>query len=180
MGTALPYLSTAVKAIGTAGTIASTLNTGANLINSASNNSFEQELEQRKLNEKIAKRDAANERAQVIANAQSAERERRSALKRAIARNRAKFGAQGISTQDGSSEAILLGQFSESDSERKERETLDNLRLAAIDNKLKAVKARNTLALTQAKEKDRLSTLSSVTSNTSRLANDTDDLFKIF
>ena len=53
---------------------------------------------------------------------------RKDALRRAVSRQRANFGAQGTGSTGGSADAVLLGLFSESEEERAERERLDHLR----------------------------------------------------
>lgn len=87
---------------------------------------------------------------------QSSEAERLAALKRATARQRAALGASGISVADGSGEAILLGLFDESDTERTERERLDNLRLKSIDQDVALKQQENLLELSQLREKQAL------------------------
>lgn len=87
-----------------------------------------QKAEERNLAEQTAL-----ERERLAADAVSAEDARRSALRRAVARQRASFGAQGIGSGDGSSQAVLLGLFDESDAERAQRERMDNIRSAALD-----------------------------------------------
>ncbi len=105
---------------------------------------------------------AAREREKIAANASAAETERRAALKRAVARQRAAYGASGIGNQlDGSNEAVLLGLFSESDSERAAREKLDTLRTAALDQDITQQKRLNVLQASQLKEKQKLDDLSS-------------------
>jgi len=103
----------------------------------------------------------ALEREKISIDAADAETRRRQALRRAVAKQRAQFGAQGISN-GASSEAVLLGLFNESDAERADRENLDNLRLKALGQKEAAVKEKNLLEKTQLVEKQRLQNLTSI------------------
>ena len=112
--------------------------------------------QQQKLQEAQALQDAANDKAQISIAAQQAENERRLALKRAVARQKAAFGGQGIASGDGSSEAVLLGLFEESEDEKQSRERLDKLRLQAIDQGLSQSVSANTLRRTQQEQKNKL------------------------
>ena len=103
----------------------------------------------------------ALDREKIKLDAAGTEERRRQALRRAVAKQRAQFGAQGIST-GGSSEAVLLGLFNESDAERAEREKIDNLRLTVLNQKEAAVKQKNLLESTQLAEKQRLQNLTSI------------------
>ncbi|MGB1077227.1 MAG: transporter [Bdellovibrionales bacterium] len=103
-----------------------------------------------------AKEDAALRKAEIRANADEAERKRRDALKRSVARQRAQFGSQGISTNNGSGQAILLGLFDESDDERAQRERLDGLRTSALDQNVSQQSRLNLLQASQLAEKQRV------------------------
>lgn len=98
-------------------------------------------------NLRAAQQNAATERATIKAQAEEKERKRRDALKRAVARQRVSFGAGGLrSGSGGSSNAVLLGLFDESDAERQERERLDKLRLGAIDQNIGQLQRSNLIA----------------------------------
>lgn len=112
-------------------------------------------------------------RQEITLRAEQAENTRRDALKRAVARQRAQFGASGVSANGGSSEAVLLGLFDESDEQRAERERLDNLRLGALDQNLSNQNRINTLELSQKAEKDRLK-------NSTTTLEDISGVFNIF
>ncbi len=108
MGAIAPVLGT-IGAIGSlAGNIAST---------KAKSDSDKQSIElQRKQNQ---------------LSQQAYEQDRKDALKRAVAKQRARIGASG-STLEGSGEAILLGLFDETDEELARREELDQLKEEAL------------------------------------------------
>lgn len=106
---------------------------------------------------KTANENAALDKAKISADTESAEAKRRAALRRAVARQNVNFAARGLSKNDsGSSEAILLGLFDESDTERAQREKLDTIRNRAIDSGVTAKSRLNVLQRTQLQEKQRL------------------------
>lgn len=125
------------------------------------------------LQEQQAASAAALEREQMALNTQAAEEERRSALKRAVARQRANFGAQGVGSGGGSSQAVLLGPFEESEAEKARREQMDNLRLRIVEDDVSARRASNILQRTQLAERNRLEATASrynnLTNNLSRI-----------
>lgn len=89
-----------------------------------------------------------------------AEDTRRLALKRAMSRQKALFGARGTGDLSGSSEAVLLGQFQELDAERIARERSDALRDKALDQSLSQRRQSNLLEQEQQRQKNLLSSLS--------------------
>lgn len=94
-------------------------------------------------------------REKIAADTEAAEASRRAALKRAVARQRASFASRGLGAESGSTEAILLGLFEESDDERQERERLDTLRSRAIEQDLGQRQSLNVLQRTQLKARQR-------------------------
>jgi hypothetical protein len=113
--------------------------------------------EQQTLAEQQDQAAAAREQAAIAADAANAEESRRAALKRAVARQKVSLAAQGVSAaDDGSAEAILLGLFQESETEKAQRARLDGLRSAALDTGLAEKKAINVLQRAQLAEKQRL------------------------
>jgi hypothetical protein len=162
MGTLVPVLGTLTKTIGAVSTIA-----GA--VDSVTGNSQKQQQEQAMRNLQAQQQQQSTE-AQATADekrnlinleAQEAEDIRKAALKRAIAKRNAKFGATGIGGTGGSREAILLGLYDESDTEKQRQAELDKLRFNAIDNDLSNLQSRNILQQTQLAEQQRLQSLSS-------------------
>lgn len=105
---------------------------------------------------------AATKIEQNNAQAAAAETQRRDALKRAVARQRANFGAQGVGSGTGSSEAVLLGMFEQSDEEREAAETLNNLRTQAITQNSAAAQQLNLLQQTQLRENQYVKYLSRI------------------
>jgi len=93
------------------------------------------------------------------ADARFAESERLQTLRRAVARQRARFGAQGVGNDGGSSEAVLLGLFEESEQEKFKREQLDNLRDQAGRLDVEGRHSLNLLELTSQAERRNLELL---------------------
>lgn len=98
------------------------------------------------------------ERQKMAADATAAESSRQAALRRAVARQRASFGAQGLGAtpSDGSGRAVLLGLFEESEDDLVQREKLDSLRSKALDLGFSQQRGINTLERAQLKERQRL------------------------
>lgn len=154
MASIIPVAAQALALFETASTI-------ANVFDDSGSRQQEQSLrqlqQQQALQQRQSAQDAALSREEIQAKTKAAEMERRKALKRAVARQRAQFGGSGVSGNDGSSEAVLLGLFEESDEERKLRETLDKLRTQSINQNLLQQRNVNTLKRTQLAERQRLS-----------------------
>lgn len=121
-----------------------------------------QQLQERQaLSEQQAAQQANLDRQNIAAQAQTAEENRRTALKRAVARQRAQFGGGGIAQGTGSSQAVLLGLYNESEAELAQRERLDNLRYGAIDQNLSQQRSLNVLQYEQLKQRQKLNNLTS-------------------
>lgn len=101
----------------------------------------------------------ALERERMATTMQAAETERRAALRRAVARQRASFGAQGLAPGDGSPQAVLLGLFDESDEDRATRERLDDIRSRVLDQEAGSQSRINFLQRTQLAERQSLARL---------------------
>lgn len=112
--------------------------------------------ERNRLQQQQLAQNIALQKEQGALDAAQKDSERREALRRAVARQRAKFGAQGVGSNGGSSEAVLLGLFDESDEERKKREDVDALRTRALDNNLSQAAAGNLLEATQLAERQKV------------------------
>ncbi len=103
---------------------------------------------------KQAQANAAIQKEQNRLSAFQQEQDRKKALKNAMARQRAEFGGAGIGSAEGSSEAVLLGLFNESDEQRALRERITNLRNAALDLTPAQIQQRNLLQQTQSRTQD--------------------------
>jgi hypothetical protein len=138
---------------------------GASQRSGASAQRQEQELALRQLQQRQGlqmqqmAQDNALAQQKMAIEAQQAEEQRRAALRRAVARQRAQFGAQGVGSVGGSAEAVLLGLFDESESELKRREQLDQMRNAALNQNYTQAGSLNLLQATQLAERQRLARL---------------------
>lgn len=117
---------------------------------------YEQTKAMKDLELRQQKENAALQKEQIRLTAESTDAERRAALRRAVARQRAAYGSSGTGSSDGSAQAVLLGLFDESEEERAQRESLDALKTSAIDQGVSQQQRINTLQLTQLKERNRL------------------------
>ncbi len=124
------------------------------------NQALEQLQEKQRLQMRQAQENADLAREKIALDAKNAEEARKKALRRAVARKRASFGAQGIGSGAGSSQAVLLGMFEESDAEKAKREGLDKLRFKSIESDLSQRKSLNVLQREQLAEKQKLGRVS--------------------
>ncbi len=171
MGALIPTLS--------ATSLQTALSVGAGLAGSelsrkqsekAQKQSLQQLQAQQKLQEQQLAQDAALERAKIATDTRQDAQQRQDALRRAVARQRAAFGSQGVGSGAGSSQAVLLGLFEETDDDKRRREELDQLRFNSIDQNLAQRGALNVLQRTQLAERNALN----------KSANDQDLGFDIF
>ncbi len=147
MGAIAPVLGTLMQIGSVLGTVASV---------AQDNQARKQQKQAQALQVQHLQQDAAIQKEQTRIAAEQSETQRRIALKRAMARQRANFGAQGIGNGGGSSEAVLLGLFEESDEERAAREKIETLRSQAIDQNIGQQQQINLLQQTQLREKQYL------------------------
>lgn len=163
MGNLQPIVSTLNSSIGAVTTLTNTVNDLSGSTANAAEDSLrlkqsqalqalerDQEYEQAQ-----AERTAAEEREQIAVTAQQEEDRRQKALKRAVAKQNAIRGSGGTSAS-GSSEAVLLGLFNESDADKQEQKQLDQLRYNAIDSDLYELDQRNVLERTQLLDQQKL------------------------
>lgn len=122
---------------------------------------LEQLQQQQALQRQQNMQNVALEKRQIAAQSEINEQNRRAALKRAVARQRARFGGSGISQGSGSSEAVLLGMFDETEDELAQREQLDNLRKGALDQRLAQGNSLNVLQYEQLRQRQDLNNVAS-------------------
>ena len=122
---------------------------------------LEQLQAQQALQQQQNMQNVALEKRQIAAQSEINEQNRRAALKRAVARQRAQFGGSGISQGSGSSEAVLLGMFNETEEELAQREQLDTLRSGALDQRLAQSRSLNTLQYEQLRQRQKLNDVTS-------------------
>jgi multidrug efflux pump subunit AcrA (membrane-fusion protein) len=102
---------------------------------------------QRKSAQDAAEADAKSQSAQIRQSQAIVQREQLDRLRRAIAAQRARFGAQGVG-QGGSSAAVISGLISDVEAERKDYDRLTKLRLNRLDDQLEWGARRNLLQAT--------------------------------
>ena len=124
------------------------------------NQALEQLQERQRLAEQQAAQNAAAQSdIRAVESAQDEER-RQAALRRAVARQRASFGASGIAAgTGGSSEAVLLGFIEETEEELERRNQLDTLRNRSADLGVSQQRSVNILQATQLAERQNLGRL---------------------
>lgn len=165
-------LSSAVTALGTVTGALGAVNSFGGAVRTlagtggSSNLKAEQDLAMKSLREKQdaqmrdLQQQASLEGQKIAAESADAEAERRAALRRAVARQKVQFGSQGISAGDGSSQAVLLGLFDESEQDKADRERLDGLRSQALSQNLEAQGQINVLQRSQLAERQKLERIS--------------------
>lgn len=116
---------------------------------------------QQALDQQQAAREAELQRQKIATDTLDSEQKRRAALRRAVAKQRAQFGGSGLTGGDGSTEAVLLGMFEESEADKAASQRLDSLRNAAIDQSLNERQALNVLQRTQLQERQALARIAS-------------------
>jgi hypothetical protein len=104
--------------------------------------------------------DAATERARLGQDAAIGERQRRAALRRAVAARRTDMAGRGLDADGGSGEAILLGLTSDADLASADADAARRLREKAIDDDLATRRARNLLEQTDYAQRQQLAWLS--------------------
>lgn len=114
---------------------------------------------QQRLQQAQSLQDTELQRQEIALQSQQDEEERQASLRRAVSRQNARFGASGVSTGGGSSQAVLLGLFEESEEEKARREELDTLRFTALDQDLGQQQSLNVLQRTQLQERQNIQRL---------------------
>ena len=94
------------------------------------------EMAQQKAANAAAKADAQSQQQQIEQTQAINDRQRRDQLRRALATQRARYGAQGIATGSGSSEAALSGFQAEVDRAEANSQALSSLRIDRLSDQL--------------------------------------------
>ena len=117
-----------------------------------------QQLQARQAQEEaLATQNAALEKQKLEADAQATEDRRKLALRRAVARQKTLFSAQGLGgAQDGSGEAVLLGLVNDSNTEATQDNQITALKNAALDQSLEQRRQKNLLESSQMAESQNL------------------------
>ncbi len=135
------------------------LTTGAALaISAASNEQAANQLKQTHVLDKAqSEASAALKRTTIQQEAAADKAERKTALRKVVASRKANFGAQGVSSDGGSSEAVLLGLVRESEIDQAQEDSTAALKLAAIEQDLEQENAINILQRTQLQQNNAIS-----------------------
>lgn len=152
MGGLTSLASTAMQALSVANTVAGAVNSYEE---KSGKRDYEQIQKRAALDLQNVQGRASLEKEQIRLDADRIESEKKAALRRLVAKQRAQFGASGISAGDGSSKAYLLGLIDDEEEAARQREALDNLKISLADESVARQQRVNTLTLTQAKEKDK-------------------------
>ncbi|MCB9981577.1 MAG: transporter [Rhodospirillales bacterium] len=161
MGAITPIASGLSAAVGTLNTLGQVVG-AVQTLSGNSNSRQEQDLALRQLQERQRLEQArlaqsnALEREKIATQTAQDEEDRRAALRRAVARQRASFGGQGISASGGSAQAVLLGLFDETEDEINRRTELDSLRTRALDLGESQNRSLNLLQATQLQQRQKL------------------------
>lgn len=92
-----------------------------------------------------AKDDARAQMQQIQQDQAVTDRQRRDQLRRALATQRARFGAQGLASGSGSAGAVLTGMQAESDREQAEDQARSGMRVGRIGDQLDWQRRRSLL-----------------------------------
>ena len=161
MGAITPIASGLSAAVGTLNTLGQVVG-AVQTLSGNSNSRHEQDLallqlqERQRLEQARLAQSNALEREKIATQTAQDEEDRRAALRRAVARQRASFGGQGISASGGSAQAVLLGLFDETEDEINRRTELDSLRTRALDLGESQNRSLNLLQATQLQQRQKL------------------------
>lgn len=120
------------------------------------NTALEQLQARQSQDESASAQSALLQKQKIDADAQTAEARRVAALRRAVARQKTLFSAQGLSGDGGSNEAVLLGLYDDSAAEEAAQSRADMLRKTALDQSLNQQKQKNLLEASQLAERQKL------------------------
>lgn len=131
-------------------------NTSSDLLAKQQAEAMKELQQKQQVEERKAQAGAAIQKSQIAADAQASQDQTQAALMRAVAKQRAQFGAQGIAPDDGSGQAVLLGLYKQTDQDLADQQRIDSLRNAAIDQNLNDQYAVDVLQRTQLAQQQKL------------------------
>jgi len=139
-----------------ANTLISSAQSSNELSNLKSQQNLEQEQQQTNTNAQLQ---------QIELQSQQDEQDRLKALKSAVAKQRAAFGASGVSSSDsGSASAVVTGYLNDSNSEKSQNEKTNNLKKQALTDSLNQTKQKNLLELSEKENENKWSNLFNISS----------------
>jgi len=106
---------------------------------------FGMDMAQQNASQAEAKADARAQTQQIQQQQEVQSRERRDQLRRALATQRARFGAQGIAAGGGSVEAALGGLEAEAARDEQDAASVGTMRITRINDELDSQQRRNLL-----------------------------------
>jgi len=159
MGGLTSFASTAMSALSLANTVAKGI---SSYREQSGLQQYEDNREEGALRLAALQQSNALEKEQNRINREAQEQERINKIRRLMAEQRARFGASGISSGDGSSQAVLYGLLEQSDEEAEKRDEAYTLKNRILDQNYAKEQSLNTLALTQAKERNNLKKVSAL------------------
>lgn len=152
-------LTSLVSTLNTVNQIANTVQTigGNSPVRQEQELALKQLQERQRLSAAQLAQDSSLDRERIALQAVQDKDDRRASLRRAVARQRAQFGSSGVSQgSGGSSQAVLLGLFDESETDLAQREQLDNLRNRALELDETQSNSLNLLQATQLRQRQKL------------------------
>lgn len=167
MGAVVPAITSGLGTLGTAANIGGAALNAAQAIGGFAKDRQADNLALDQLRERndlaaaqLAQDNALKEQEIAIKSAQD-EEDRKDALRRAVARQRARFGASGLDSSgaSGSSEAVLLGLLNKSQEDKTSQSALDSLRLQSLDNSEAQRGGLNLLQASQLAKKQKINSL---------------------
>lgn len=151
-------LGSVASTLGTVNTIVETVETlsGNSAEKQAQDLALRQLQDAQNLQQSQLAQQTALERQQLADAQAQEEKERKDALKRAVAAQRASYGASGVSSSGGSAQAVLLGMFDQTEDELEAARKSTALKNAALDLELEQSKALNVLQYSQLQQSQKL------------------------
>jgi hypothetical protein len=165
MGSILSAVTELTSLVNTVRTVANVIenpaslnpfNTQSDLLAKRQAETLKELQEKQQVEDRRAQAEASLQKAQLAAESQVSRDQTQAALMRAVAKQRAQFGAEGISPEEGSAQAVLLGLYKQNDQQLADQQRIENLRNAAIDQNLNDQYALDVLQRTQLAQRQKL------------------------
>lgn len=155
--------STAIQAFSVANTIAKGI---SDYRDDSGRDAYENMRRQSEIQLAGLQQKQAIERQQIALDKERADADRARKLRAAIAAQKAAYGAGGVGSESGSSQAYLLGLIGDAEEEGRTASGAAELRNRILDNNYNTQKSLNMLTLTQMKERNRLKSITALYDNT--------------
>ena len=159
MGGFSSFASTAFQALSVAGSIAGAVD---KYQNDSGLRAYEEEKRRYKITMDALQKEEALKKEQNSLSLQQAEDDRQGRLRAAIARQRAAFGASGVGSGTGSSQAYLLGLADDSQEEGRQLSQAAEIKNRILEQEYNARQSLNMLELANARERKKLKQISAL------------------